>query len=450
MNLGVLRARTVACALLLLAPLGVASAPSAAAAPGAVPTSVTTRLADTAHIGTTRPLTVHLSADDGQTPLPDQPVVAQRRVDGSWTDIFRARTDATGTLTQDVLIRAGDNVFRVRYAGDATYAPDTSAVERVAATRIGTRLTLAAPDRVRDGASVVLRISWLARDGRPVTRGVDLQRRTARSDPWRSSRDVRVRSGTARVDVRPRADTSYRVVGAGGTWYTGDRSGGQRVDNIPPARPVQMPRNAPRPRVDTPPQPRALQAGLAPTVGRIPNDVWRRMTGISWHRGCPVGRAGLRLVQLNYYGFDGYRHRGQIVIARYLADNVVRIFRDLYQGQYPVRRMYLPDRFGYSRRLGGANDYRSMAADNTSGFNCRHVVNKPSARSPHSYGTSIDLNPWENPYRSRTGLVPNSWWDSATSPYRVVYRSSTHPVVQAFARQGFRWLGASDWQHFQD
>ncbi len=450
MNVGTRRALTMAFAWVLMAPVTVSSARSAVAEPGLVPTTVTTQLADTAHIGTTRPLTVHLSADGGHTPLPHQPVVAQRRVDGAWTDLFQGRTDATGTLTHNVSIRAEANVFRVRYAGDLTYAPDTSPVERVAATRIDTRLKLSAPDRVQDGAAATLRISWVAMDGRPVSGDVRLQRRTSRGDPWRAARDVPVRSGTARVEVRPPVETSYRAVGSGGAWYTGDRSGGQRIDNIPPTRPVQMPANAPLPRVSTPAQPRAAQDGLAPTVTRIPNDVWQRMTGISWHRGCPVGRAGLRLVQVNYYGFDGYRHRGQMVTARYLADNVVRVFRDLYQGEYPVRRMYLPERFGYSRRLGGANDYRSMAADNTSAFNCRHVVNNPSATSPHSYGTSIDLNPWENPYRSQTGLVPNSWWDSASSPYRVVYRSSSHPVVQAFARQGFRWLGRSDWQHFQD
>src|SRR3546814_12098830 len=71
--------------------------------------------------------------------------------------------------------------------------------------------------------------------------------------------------------------------------------------------------------------------------------------------------------------------------------------------------MYRVDRFGYNSRLNGGDDYKSMAADNTSGFNCRTVVNKPGVRSPHSYGGSVDVNPWENPYRSATGYTPNSW-----------------------------------------
>ena len=48
---------------------------------------------------------------------------------------------------------------------------------------------------------------------------------------------------------------------------------------------------------------------------RISNAVWRSMVGRSWHRGCPVGRSGLRLLSINYWGFDGYRRRGQMVLG---------------------------------------------------------------------------------------------------------------------------------------
>jgi hypothetical protein len=110
--------------------------------------------------------------------------------------------------------------------------------------------------------------------------------------------------------------------------------------------------------------------------------------------------------------------------------------------------MYLVDRFGWSSRLQGADDYRSMAADNTSAFNCRSVVNNPGVRSPHSYGRALDLNTWENPYRSRTGPVPNSWW-LGHSHRRVAWRSSSHPVVAALRRAGFTWTyGNGDAQHF--
>ena len=101
----------------------------------------------------------------------------------------------------------------------------------------------------------------------------------------------------------------------------------------------------------------------------------------------------------------------------------------MYNGRYPIRRMYRVDRFGWSKKLHGANDYASMRADNTSAFNCRSVVNKPSVLSPHARGRAVDINTWENPYRSATGLVPNTLVGLAQPP-EYAWRSSSHPVVQ--------------------
>ena len=90
-----------------------------------------------------------------------------------------------------------------------------------------------------------------------------------------------------------------------------------------------------------------------------------------------------------------------------------------------------------------------MAADNTSGFNCR-FVGGTSRWSMHAYGEAIDVNPVENPY-VRGGTV---------SPARgraYVDRSSYRPgmavtggvLVRAFAAAGWAW-GESfgDYQHF--
>ncbi len=89
-----------------------------------------------------------------------------------------------------------------------------------------------------------------------------------------------------------------------------------------------------------------------------------------------------------------------------------------------------------------------MAAGNTSAFNCRQVVGNPGARSPHSYGRSLDVNTWENPYRSAQGTVPNTWW-MGHSHTRVAWRSRSHAVVRLMASHGLRWTyGNGDTQHF--
>jgi len=47
----------------------------------------------------------------------------------------------------------------------------------------------------------------------------------------------------------------------------------------------------------------------------------------------------------------------------------------------------------------GGHDPLSMAADNTSGFNCRRAVaSGPPQWSVHAYGEAIDVNPVQNPY----------------------------------------------------
>jgi hypothetical protein len=89
-----------------------------------------------------------------------------------------------------------------------------------------------------------------------------------------------------------------------------------------------------------------------------------------------------------------------------------------------------------------------MAAGNTSAFNCRQVVGSPGRRSPHSWGRSLDVNTWENPYRSAQGTVPNTWWMSHSHP-RVAWRSRSHRVVKVMASHGLRWTyGNGDTQHF--
>jgi len=306
------------------------------------------------------------------------------------------------------------------------------------------------PDRVVDERRATLTIRWRATDGRPVRQRVRLMRKLPGQQLWEHVRSPLVVDGRVRVNVRPRVDTRWKAVGAANRWHTRAASDVHRLDNVPPIGPVVLPSGAPRPRITLPVQRRAVGAALNPSVHRIPNDVWRHMVGRSWHRGCPVDRSHLRLVRLNYWGFDGYRHRGELVVHRRVATPTVRVFRALYEGRFPVRTMYRVDRFGWSDRLQGANDYRSMAADNTSAFNCRQVVGNPGARSPHAYGGAIDINPWENPYVSRQGVYPNSWWLSR-SHRKVAWRSSAHPVVRIFARHGFSWGGSySDFHHFQD
>ncbi len=397
------------------------------------------------------PIRVTLVTEDEGQPVAGAPVLLERRVDGTWSDVTILTTDEAGRaeVPQTLARDAKDNDFRASYAGDATYESSTSGRYRAPIKRRDAVVTVGGPKQVVDEKSVELRVRWRTANGEPVQGRVELFRRDAGAKKWDRLRRIGTdENGRATLEVQPRVDTRWRVVAPVLDWVSRDRSPIHRVDNLPPGVPVSLPGAAPRPRINLPDQARAKGDGANAQVTRIPDGVWNQMTGRSWHQGCPVGRSSLRLLRINYWAYDGYRHRGELVAHADAVDNMRGALTAMYDRKLPVRSMYRVDRFGWSDRLHGADDYRSMASGNTSAFNCRDVVGRPGVRSPHAFGRALDLNTWENPYHSSHGWVPNSWWANRSHP-RVAWRSRDHAVVQIMLNHGFRWTyGTQDSQHF--
>ena len=165
----------------------------------------------------------------------------------------------------------------------------------------------------------------------------------------------------------------------------------------------------------------------------------------TYRAGCPVGPSDLRMLHLTYYGFDDHAHTGQLVVRSSAAPAMTRVFGQLYAARFPLRRMVPVDAYGGS-------DDRSMAADNTSGFNCRKVSGSTSW-SEHAYGTAVDVDTIENPYVVGSTVQPpagRAYLDR--SDYRRGMIRSGELVVRAFAAQGWGWGGSwsssKDYQHF--
>jgi hypothetical protein len=175
-------------------------------------------------------------------------------------------------------------------------------------------------------------------------------------------------------------------------------------------------------------------------------EIRQRMIGASWHPGCPVGLGDLRLLALTYWGLDGQVHRGRLVVNRDSARPMLAVMRTLFRHRFPLRRMRLVDAYG-------ADDHRSMEADNTSAFNCRFVAGT-RRWSEHAYGHAIDVNPIENPYADSDGYVspPQGapFFDRSQRHRGLIHRRGF--VVAAFARAGWEWGGSWSWpkdfQHF--
>jgi hypothetical protein len=174
--------------------------------------------------------------------------------------------------------------------------------------------------------------------------------------------------------------------------------------------------------------------------------VRRRIVGVSWRRGCPVGLGGLRYVRISHHGFDGRVRRGEMIVNADAVADVRSVFRTLFRARFPVRRMRLVDDYG-------ADDWRSIEADNTSAFNCRRATG--SGRwSEHSYGRAIDINPIENPYVFSNGTTSHraSRPYLRRSPYRRGMAVRGGVLVRAFKVAGWGWGGdwpsPRDYQHF--
>jgi D-alanyl-D-alanine carboxypeptidase len=186
-----------------------------------------------------------------------------------------------------------------------------------------------------------------------------------------------------------------------------------------------------------------MQAPFRSSVSPIGSVFRAQMT--SWHRGCPVPVSDLRLVRVSFWGFDGRAHSGRLILQRSYARPVVKALRTLYSKRFPIRRMQPVDAYGSS-------DARSMAADNTSAFNCRGVTGS-SSWSEHAYGRAIDINPLENP-EVRSGVVSppggRAYVDRGKWKKGMIH--SGDKAVHAFEAVGWHWGGywhsLKDYQHF--
>jgi len=179
----------------------------------------------------------------------------------------------------------------------------------------------------------------------------------------------------------------------------------------------------------------------------IPQAVAERMRKHSWREGCPVPIAELAYLRLSHYGYDGAVHEGELVVHQELAAEVLAIFKALFDQRFAIEKMRLIDEYQ-------GDDDRSMADNNTSGFNCRPVPGRPVVFSKHSYGRAIDVNPRTNPMLVGGTILPPAGSENANRQRKVpgILRKGDS-AVREFTRRGWTWGGTwtsmKDYQHFE-
>jgi cell wall-associated NlpC family hydrolase len=172
----------------------------------------------------------------------------------------------------------------------------------------------------------------------------------------------------------------------------------------------------------------------------LPASVKQQMQKYTWHKGCPVGLNDLDYVKLSYWGFDNKPHQGVLIVNKYLAPEIVAIFKDLYQHGFPIQKMR-------PMYLYKGNDNASMLANNTVAFGCRKQVDFPDLFSIHSYGGAIDINPLLNPYVNGNKVLPpeSRKYLSKNIKGRI---TSNGIVVKDFAKYGWVWGGSDSWSQY--
>lgn len=120
---------------------------------------------------------------------------------------------------------------------------------------------------------------------------------------------------------------------------------------------------------------------------KVPDYIYEKMLGKSIPIECKdsIDINSLSYLQITYFGFDNKPHIGEMIVNSKLADDLLEIFKELYEIKYPIEKIKLIDEYD-------ANDELSMSDNNTSCF-CYRPISKTGKLSNHA-------NRYSNRYKS--------------------------------------------------
>ena len=154
----------------------------------------------------------------------------------------------------------------------------------------------------------------------------------------------------------------------------------------------------------------------------------------------------LRYLNVLHVGYDGCVHLGELIVNVQVAEEVLEIFKQLYQIRYPIEKMHVMSYYHGSDEL-------SMEDNNSSAFNFREVTDGGKL-SNHAYGLAIDLNPKVNPYIKNHVVLPANGQAYVNRDQSVLGMIKKNDAVyQLFTSYGWTWGGdwssLKDYQHFE-
>ena len=180
-------------------------------------------------------------------------------------------------------------------------------------------------------------------------------------------------------------------------------------------------------------------------ISEIPDDIFEKMQGKSYKADCTLPRENLRYIHVLHVGFDNQVHEGELIVNRDIADDVLEIFKELYESGYQIEKVRLVDEYD-------ADDEASMSDNNSSAFNFRFISHTTKI-SKHGMGMAVDINTLYNPY-VKTVNGELSIEPANAADYVDRCKDFSHKIdhddlcYKLFTEHGFEWGG--DWTHSKD
>ncbi len=180
------------------------------------------------------------------------------------------------------------------------------------------------------------------------------------------------------------------------------------------------------------------------------SEIFSRIKGKSYKDDCTVPLSDLRYLHVLHMGFDGETHEGELICNKYIAEDLLVIFEELYEAGYEIEKIKLVDEYD-------ADDEASMADNNSSAFNFRFISHTTKI-SKHGYGLAVDINTLYNPY---VKTVDGNLSIEPANAAEYVDRTKDFPhkidendlAYKLFTEHGFEWGGSwtksKDYQHFE-
>lgn len=182
----------------------------------------------------------------------------------------------------------------------------------------------------------------------------------------------------------------------------------------------------------------------------IDDVIFSRIKGKSYKDNCTVPLSELRYLHVLHVGFDGETHEGEIICNVSIAEDLLDIFKNLYDAEYQIEKIRLVDEYN-------ADDESSMRDNNSSCFNFRFISHTTRV-SKHGRGMAIDINTLYNPcvkvVDGKYFIEPATAGDYIDRTKNFAHKIDENDLCyKLFTEHGFEWGGhwksLKDYQHFE-